>query len=526
MPINVVSKQFRMVSSELSTCLASADFKAANFGLYHNRFLQYHEDFERKTEEPRPNRDPRLDSKVSFHPEAHNERGDELTIYREARPAQTELLKKIHIRQAHYCTAMKKTGWIPIIIHARLTSPFITGMGIDHPTETNLLLDRNTGVPFIPASGQKGVMRLALMFDSLQDRDGNWRDEGDLLAEKILIHKNNKKTKETELHWNESPEFKTLFGFLAGKEDNDGCAGNLVILDAYPVTPPEIGTDILNPHYPEYYRDSGKKRGPTEDQSPIPIKFLVVKEGAEFVFRVLLRPLFSASVFTDREQLRTLAEWAIINTIEQHGIGGKTAIGYGHFKMLSQGNEPAAIIRWTVEEEGKQTKLREKREQELKPWLAVIKQITDSLDWGQLKQNALDNEKVKAYQTQSEVASAVKSAAERIRGGNPKKWNEEKRDQLMADWLAQAGLTWEPLVSTATQAASSLSPNETAAVEQIKGLKEWDDYLKTKINPTDLPRPALQALRDKMKNDWNCENGKKPKKDALKQVKALLRPKP
>lgn len=142
-------------------------------------------------------------------------------------------------------------------------------------------------------------------------------------------------------------------------------------------------------------------------------------------------------------------------------------------------------------------------------------------DWNQLEQKMKDP-KIIEYQSQPEIAQTLRDVAVKIRDNQMTNW---KPDQKIADWLAPAGLTWEPLVSTPVQAASSLSPDETAAVEQIKGLKEWGDYLNAKINPADLPRPALQALHDKMKNDWNCENGKKPKKDAAKQVKALLRPK-
>jgi hypothetical protein len=136
----------------------------------------------------------------------------------------------------------------------------------------------------------------------------------------------------------------------------------------------------------------------------------------------------------------------------------------------------------------------------------------------------MEDAKIIEYQGQPEMAQALRDIAILIRENHKKNWTPD-RDQKIADWLAPAGLAWEPLVSTPVQAASSLSPDETAAVERIKGLKEWGDYLNAKINPADLPRPALQALAERMKKDWKCgENrAKQDKKDAFKLVNKLLR---
>lgn len=230
---------------------------------------------------------------------------------------------------------MEKQGYICLQYQVLLSSPFVTGLGIDHPTETNLLLDRNTGVPYIPASSQKGVMRLAAALNFLRDEEGEWLPENELPKDVKLLQ--DKKCGGLCLQAPES--LKTLFGFQLEKKGKDGCAGHLIVLDSYPVKQPQLAEDILNPHFPEYYQDEGGKRGPTEDQNPIPVKFLVVKHGCEFVFRLLLRPLFSDFRFHDRMGMRRIADRAVRAALQWEGLGAKTSLGYGRFVILDKNKE-------------------------------------------------------------------------------------------------------------------------------------------------------------------------------------------
>ncbi|MBQ4492855.1 MAG: hypothetical protein II967_06185, partial [Deltaproteobacteria bacterium] len=81
-------------------------------------------------------------------------------------PASDSVLKSIHSRQTGILgTAAKHAGTtgngLALEIRAQLTAPFVSGLGSGHPTETGLVLDRNSGLPCIPASSIKGVLRLA-----------------------------------------------------------------------------------------------------------------------------------------------------------------------------------------------------------------------------------------------------------------------------------------------------------------------------------------------------------------------------
>jgi len=70
-------------------------------------------------------------------------------------------LEKKKQMQDGLISAMKESGIQTFSFKAKSTSPFITGLGSGHPTETGMILDRNIGVPYIPASSIKGVLRLA-----------------------------------------------------------------------------------------------------------------------------------------------------------------------------------------------------------------------------------------------------------------------------------------------------------------------------------------------------------------------------
>ncbi len=310
----------RLVSQQLNNALKNPGSILVNFGLFFNKMLEY-------------------DDKLrDFKPIVNQRRQPLIDQYEKSRREMDVLLKERHLRQAAYCRSMGKAGWKAFVFHAKLKSPFVSGLGMSHPTETGLVLDHTIGVPYIPATSQKGVLRVAHLVNTLLDDNGKDKDRDQLLKEGVL-----RKGKEAdEFFWNEDDAFKTLFGY-SGKTDS--LAGQLVVLDAYPLTTPELGEEILNPHYPDYYK---KNRGPTEDQSPIPVKFLVAQPGAEFVFRVMLRrPLAKAPLGEDAQRrLETVVLKNIRRALTEEGFGAKTALGFGRFEIIGE-VEPDALLQET-----------------------------------------------------------------------------------------------------------------------------------------------------------------------------------
>lgn len=197
-------------------------------------------------------------------------------------------------KQSSYLESLKKLGVQTFTIKAKTTSPFITGLGSGHPTEIGMILDRNIGVPYIPASSIKGVLRLAYA---------------------INIANGRKEVPDSEL--------ETYFGTADTKQEKQ-FRGQLVILDAYPTKDVQLKIDIMNPHYTKYY--DGTNKQPVETESPVPIKFLTVKEGTEFCFNCAFMPL-DLNDKCNEDEINAMFTTAF----ERVGFGGKTAIGYGRF---------------------------------------------------------------------------------------------------------------------------------------------------------------------------------------------------
>ena len=229
----------------------------------------------------------------------------------------SDYINKIQDNQNKILKDMAALGVRCKTIYAQLVSPFITGLGSGHPTETGMILDRNTGVPYLPASSIKGVLRLAY---AVNKADGQTSVDSSVVAR--------------------------YFG-------NDSSAdkdkrGEIVFLDAYPNAVPELKCDIMNPHYSKYY--NGKKTEnplPEETDAPLPIKFIAVKEGVCFVFRYFFLPV-QGNTFDDTDADEIEKAFATAFTVI--GFGGKTTIGYGRFKVQDKEKAELAAERKASEQ--------------------------------------------------------------------------------------------------------------------------------------------------------------------------------
>lgn len=221
----------------------------------------------------------------------------------------SKLLEKIQKKQKAYIDCLKEMSVASFEIKAKSSSPFITGLGSGHPTETGMILDRNTGLPYIPASSIKGVLRLSQAINCA-DENGNV-DEND----------------------------KRIVKYFGTTSDaQEAKRGQLFILDAYPDSErvPKLKLDIMNPHFGNYY--SGTNKQPVETETPVPIKFLTVKEETAFVFRCAFMPLGNEILSeNERQEIQQDVDAMFDTAFETVGFGGKTAIGYGRFKKIVTG---------------------------------------------------------------------------------------------------------------------------------------------------------------------------------------------
>lgn len=188
---------------------------------------------------------------------------------------------------------------IATTITLKTKSRMVVGLGSGSVLENSLRLHHIYGFPYIPSTTIKGILRAyniikAVNFNLSKYEQKEWEIESI-----------------TEIKGNSQEErIVKIFG-------NQQLKGQVVFLDALPKTLPEFEEDIINVHYPEYYRDG---KPPADNQNPNPIKFLTLKAGSEFNF-----------YYIDRENIYPDFKEDIIKASKILGFGAKTAIGYGVF---------------------------------------------------------------------------------------------------------------------------------------------------------------------------------------------------
>ncbi|GBE54824.1 RAMP superfamily protein [archaeon BMS3Bbin15] len=184
----------------------------------------------------------------------------------------------------------------------------IVGLGNESVYETSMTLHHIYGIPYIPGSAIKGVVRSYIITEKFGS------DEKKALKE--------------------DQGFCDIFGCPKESFYNESRQGKISFFDALPLSKPTIKPDIMNPHYGTYYSDSSGNVPPADDHSPKPIFFLTVKD-AEFEFIIGIKEkdntAIQKGIFEDKYPLEAGYEW-MKKALNEHGIGAKTAVGYGYLQ--------------------------------------------------------------------------------------------------------------------------------------------------------------------------------------------------
>ncbi|MFN3713610.1 MAG: type III-B CRISPR module RAMP protein Cmr6 [Alcanivoracaceae bacterium] len=181
------------------------------------------------------------------------------------------------------------------------TSPLATGLGNEHPTENGFTFLNPYGLPYLPGSGVKGVLRQA----AHELASGEW-GESDWTDACILA----------------------LFGPEPGAETL--IRGALTFWDVLPqVKGNSLTVEIMTPHQKHYYQEG---KSPHDSGQPVPITFLSVPPGSGFTFHVQChRALLesSAQELMHNDKWKHLLQSAFEHAFNWLGFGAKSAIGYG-----------------------------------------------------------------------------------------------------------------------------------------------------------------------------------------------------
>ncbi len=193
---------------------------------------------------------------------------------------EADLIRETVERMAHLTSALGgETRCFATAWH------FVTGLGLEHPVENGFAWHYTLGVPFIPASSVKGVVR-------------SW----------------------AETEGAEDEEVARVLGSQA-------TVGSVIFFDALPVKPVKLQADVMTPHYSHYHQDKGGPACPGDWDDPVPIPFLTVASNQVFMFSMAPRRKDNPEDCADLERsIRWLEE-----ALEFGGIGAKTATGYGRF---------------------------------------------------------------------------------------------------------------------------------------------------------------------------------------------------
>lgn len=213
------------------------------------------------------------------------------------------LVTSLRARQSACLSARPKDS--VLIIEAESTSPFSTGLGIEHPIENGFAFLSPYGIPYLAGSGVKGVLRHAA--------------ETFVLAEKLT-----------------PAQVEILFGTEFGADSEVLKRGALEFWDVFPLPPEtEIGRslsiEVMTPHHSKYLFH---ETTPHNSESPNPIPFLAVPPSSSFRFIVTCaasRIPVSALAAPWHEILKDMFQLAF----DYLGFGAKTAVGYGALRSLS-----------------------------------------------------------------------------------------------------------------------------------------------------------------------------------------------
>ncbi|MBD2843615.1 type III-B CRISPR module RAMP protein Cmr6 [Paenibacillus sp. IB182496] len=181
------------------------------------------------------------------------------------------------------------------------------GLGGGHVSENSLTIHPVYGVPYLPASSVKGVVRRWYIDALLEGREQNLNREEDVKA--ILG--------------------RTLFGTIESQ-------GLLQFYDILLYHGLAITEDILTPHFSDYYT---KGMAPADTGNPIPNTFYGVQvKTAKLMLMVNKRKLnaFLGEMELNVENLKDLVSKWVGSAFHELGIGGKTASGYGRFSISTE----------------------------------------------------------------------------------------------------------------------------------------------------------------------------------------------
>lgn len=183
------------------------------------------------------------------------------------------------------------------LLYFKNISSFVVGMGNTHPIENGFTWHYNLGLPYIPGSSIKGLVRA-------------WARS-----------------------WDNNDNDELLYNLLGAEKEQDSKSGEVIFFDALPLQPVRLEPDIMTVHYSTYYKEGV---APGDWENPIPIPFLTVSPNQYFILGIATRKT------ENKESLFIIERW-LSEAFNLSGIGAKTSVGYGLFEQKNENELPKDI---------------------------------------------------------------------------------------------------------------------------------------------------------------------------------------
>ncbi|WP_044895093.1 type III-B CRISPR module RAMP protein Cmr6 [Bacillus alveayuensis] len=369
-----------------------------------------------------------IDTKEAFNPANKNEIAhlwyhvhyNQMTEHFNKRKNRVEYVAKkqmgaIHIHRelkkvAENITMQRKSSLADLANHyhvrqlkAKPIARIIHGLGGSHVRETSLTLHPVYGVPYIPASSVKGVVR-------------HWFIEAFCDGEE-------KKLAEHETG-------ALVFGTQAQR-------GIVQFHDIFLINQLVIEPDVLTVHFKDYY---GSGKPATDDQNPNPVTFLTVNVSDVDIYLTSCK--YGGNIPSE-ELLKEAASWTA-QALSEIGIGSKTSSGYGYFTNIEDVTEteflPFVKMRQQEKEKQKALEAQEKHRREEEARLAEmsaeerlvvqIEKLTNQPQDQEKSKTVLYNEVI--AQQNRPAAAALKAYWQRTGNWNVKKQKQKQYDKVQA----------------------------------------------------------------------------------------------
>lgn len=276
-----------------------------------------------------------------------------------------KILKALFARQCAAFQSLPASAEC-LCLDAISTAPFTTGLGNEHPLENGFAFLNPYGLPYLPGSGWKGVLRQA----ARELAEGEWGDsQGWTEAPIYSIQVGNQTVKLSPID--------ALFGLQSDDGDTQHIRGALTFWDVIPqIEGNSLSVDVMTPHQGHYYQKDPKKTDsitPHDSGTPIPISFLTVPAGTRFAFYVQCDHAhleWLAPDLAENERWKDMLKALFEHAFEWLGFGAKTAVGYGAMESEEQRARKQQAVKQRKQEEKvrQDAEAMERRLANAQPW--------------------------------------------------------------------------------------------------------------------------------------------------------------